>query len=124
MHYYLLFASSPEPLFICFYMMLCHCDFRSYRFIYRPSGLLGLLFYSHAALLLFVCDSGFARVYLITRRFVTLVYTRAGRYQRLCDASRASRPSTGGDGVYFPLVYYKVEAPSGASRHLFAVDRY
>ena len=65
--------------------------------------LLGLLFYSLAALFILVCDSGFARVYLIVRSIVTLVYTRAGRYQRLCDASRASRPSTGGDGVYFPF---------------------
>ena len=59
--------------------MLCHCDFRSYRFIYRPSGLLGLLFHSHVAPLPFVCNSGCVRVYLITRKFVTLVYTRAGR---------------------------------------------
>ena len=32
-------------------------------------------FYSHIAVLPFVCDSGCARVYLITRRFVTLFYT-------------------------------------------------
>ena len=68
-----------------------------------PSELLGLLFYSHVALLPFVCSAGYARAHTIVRSFVTLVSTRAGRYQRLCDASRASRPSTGGDGVYFPF---------------------
>ena len=36
---------------------------------------LGLLFYSHVTVLPFVCDSGCARVYLITCRFVTLFYT-------------------------------------------------
>ena len=40
-----------------------------------PSGLLGLLFCSHIDVLPFVCDSGCARVYLITCRFVTLFYT-------------------------------------------------
>ena len=69
-----------------------------------PSDLLGLLFYSHVALLPFVRNSDCARAYIVVRSFATLVYTRAGRYQRLYDASRASRPSTGGDGVYFPFV--------------------
>ena len=110
MHSYLLFVSIPEPLFLCFLMMLCHCDFsltvlpiyQSYQ-SYQV-GSLGLLFYLHAAPFILVCDSGFARVYLIVRSIVTLVYTRAGRYQRFCDASRAPGPSTGGDGVYFPFV--------------------
>ena len=107
--------------------MLCHCDFNlTVLPIYQLHrvGSLGLLFYSHAALLIFVCDSGFARVYFIVRSIVTLVYTRAGRYQRFCDASRTSGPSTGGMEYISLLLYYKVEAPSGASRHLFAVDRY
>mgnify|MGYP005734218285 CR=1 FL=1 len=72
----------------------------------------------------FVCDSGCARVYLITRRFVTLFYTV------LADTSGYVMPlvppglQLGGMEYISLLLYYKVEAPSGASRHLFAVDRY
>ena len=48
------FVSPLESLFTCFHMMLCHCDFDSTDLSIAPSEVLGLLFYSHVALLPFV----------------------------------------------------------------------